>query len=60
MPSVRVAYQLGAGVGYEMTESLTASVDYRVLYSDTGNGVLESSDGDYLNQSVWLGLRYGF
>jgi opacity protein-like surface antigen len=59
LPFARVAYQLGAGVGYDINESLTVSMDYRALYSDTGEGVLESSDGDYLNQSIWLGLRYG-
>ena len=60
LPIARVAFQLGAGVSHPVSESLTASIDYRVLYADTGSGVLESSDGDYLNQSLWLGLRYGF
>lgn len=56
------AYQGGAGVGFDLTKNLTASVDYR--HMKTVEGVFETSIGNvrtaYRAESVMAGLRYSF
>lgn len=55
------AFQLGAGVGYEINPAITLSLDYRFF----GTEDPEFDDGgrfdlEYLNSSLWFGLRYNF
>lgn len=58
------AYQFGAGVGYPLGERITATLDYRLLgttdveFKDRVTGAVVEME--YLNSSVWLGLRFSF
>ncbi len=56
------AYQGGAGVGVDITQNLTASLDYR--HMKTEEGTFKTSAGNvkesYRNQSLMAGLRYSF
>ena len=58
------AYQAGAGIGFDVSRSLTLSVDYRALRTQRGDfatavpGV--SAQDRYQAQSAMVGLRYAF
>jgi opacity protein-like surface antigen len=60
--------QLGAGLGYELTEALTLSLDYRFFVAfvsptaDPGQPGIggEEFDMEYTNSTFLLGLRYRF
>lgn len=49
------AYQLTAGLGYELSAKTTVEITYR--YLDTSNN---DFDLDYSSQNVYAGLRYKF
>jgi OOP family OmpA-OmpF porin len=59
-------YQAGAGIGFELTPSLCASVDYRFMLITRGNYQLDSVGATtdaafrYRAQSAMLSLRYAF
>jgi opacity protein-like surface antigen len=63
-----LGFQLGAGLGYALTEALTLSLDYRffvAFVSPTAAPGQPSIGGEefnieYTNSSFWLGLRYHF
>ena len=63
-----LAFQLGAGLGYALTEVLTLSLDYRFFVAfvsptaDPGQPGIggEEFNMEYTNSSFWLGLRYQF
>ncbi len=64
-----MAFQLGAGLGYEITDTVTLAVDYRFFFVAFLDPTVDSSqpggggqrvDTQYLNSTVWLGLRYRF
>ncbi len=68
-PSTEFAYQIGAGVGYDISRKLTVSVDYRRLWSDKGTfhdtfgAALPLSGGikqHYGADTAMLSLRYTF
>lgn len=57
------AYQAGAGVGFDLTPNLTASVDYR--YVETDRGGFTDNTGNTINaryraNSALFGIRYSF
>ncbi len=57
------AYQGGAGLGFEITRNLTASLDYR--YLKTEDGTFDTAgggtvDAQYFAHSLMAGLRYTF
>lgn len=56
------AYQFGSGLGYELSESVTLTADYRYFATEDADfgqsGV--TAELEYSNSSVWLGLRYQF
>ena len=67
--STEFAYQIGAGVGYDISRHLTVSVDYRRLWSNKGTfhhtfgAVLPVTDGikhHYGANTAMLGVRYTF
>jgi outer membrane protein OmpA-like peptidoglycan-associated protein len=62
--SNRFAYQLGAGVGYDLTRNLALTADYRFLRTDKGDFQNLAAGGTvqdyYQAQSVMVGLRYSF
>ena len=54
-----LAWQVGAGVGYALSEQTTLEVKYRYFATDDA----EFEDGDYLefaSHNIYLGLRYTF
>lgn len=57
------AFQVGAGIGFEVTPNVTLSLDYR-FFGTTDAEITDEADDDddisYLNSSVWVGLRYTF
>jgi outer membrane autotransporter protein len=59
------AWQLGAGVGYELTSSATISLDYRYFSTsaDVETSAATGSVGDEVDldsHTVMVGVRYGF
>jgi OOP family OmpA-OmpF porin len=58
------AYQGGAGVGYDITRHLTASIDWRYLETTKGKFNVEGTDttidAKYRSNSLMGGLRYSF
>ena len=59
---VAFAWQLGAGVGYDLTPSWTATVDYR-WFNAENVGLEDDGDKlglDYETHNVMAGLRYTF
>jgi outer membrane autotransporter protein len=57
------AYQLGLGLGYEVTKSLTLAVEYRYFTTldptfKTANGT--SFDSEFTSHNLSLGVRYRF
>lgn len=57
------AFQVGAGLGFEVTPNTTLSLDYRFFGTTDAHITDEAGDNDdisYLNSSVWLGLRFAF
>jgi opacity protein-like surface antigen len=63
-----LGFQLGAGLGYALTEALKLSLDYRFFVAsvsptaDPGQPSIggEEFNIEYTNSSFWLGLRYHF
>lgn len=64
--NTNLAYQFGAGVGYEVMPHVTVSADYRFLQAVPGeyNPANGSGAGPFTThfrtQSLMLGIRYGF
>lgn len=61
--AVVIAYQLGAGCEFAMTDRLSLDLGYR--YFGTGRPKFDEGNGqvfkmDYISQSVVLGLKVGF
>jgi outer membrane protein OmpA-like peptidoglycan-associated protein len=56
------AYQLGAGVGFELAPNFTASVDYRFIQTNRANfeAFGTADDARYRAHTAMLGLRYSF
>ncbi len=56
------AYQLGAGVGFELAPNLTASADYRFIQTNRSNfeTLGTADDARYRAHTAMLGLRYSF
>lgn len=57
------AFQVGVGLGLEVTPNMTLSLDYRFFGTTDAEVTDEFGDDDdisYLNSSVWLGLRFSF
>lgn len=52
------AFQIGAGVGYDVTPALTVTVDYR--FFGTEDADIVGLDLEYLNSTIMAGLRYNF
>lgn len=52
-------FQWGVGAGYNLTEQLTAFVDYAILYDDKGFDDL-FSEADYKVDAVTVGVTYKF
>ena len=56
--SWQFAYQVGAGVGWEFTDSWILDVSYR--FFGTTNPSFGGSDMQYLSHNLFLGIRYSF
>lgn len=57
------AYQIRAGLGYELTPKLTATLGYRFFDTEDGefaDGVGRRFDAEYRSHGVEAGLRYAF
>ncbi len=57
------AYQLGAGLGYEVNPNLTISLDYRFFATvdpDFTDPTGIEFSAEYMSHNIGLGLRYGF
>ena len=54
-----VAFQLGAGIGYEFTPNLVGSLDFRFFGTDDPE-VTSGVDFEYYNVALMAGLRVGF
>jgi opacity protein-like surface antigen len=56
------AYQLGAGLGYEIRPGLTVGAEYRFFGTEDPELEAFDLDGDYeyRSHSILIGLRYGF
>ena len=52
------AYQVGGGLAYEMTEKATFDIGYR--YFATEDPELDTSEVEFQNHILYLGLRYSF
>ena len=52
------AYQVGVGLAYEMTEKATFDIGYR--YFATEDPELDTSEVEFQNHILYLGLRYSF
>jgi opacity protein-like surface antigen len=50
--------QVGAGVAYEFTENVAVSLDYRFMM--TQDPEFDTTEGEYQNHSVMIGLKYLF
>lgn len=55
-----MAYQAGAGLGYDMTPRLTLGVDYRYLQTERETFAPGAGLSRYQSDSVMAGLRYSF
>lgn len=57
------AYQLGAGIGYEVSSNMTITLDYRYFATDnpvfTDSG-LDDIEFEYFNHSILVGVRVPF
>jgi len=54
------AYQLGTGVGFDVTRRFALSVGYRYFHSDDSRFEPGAADARYRSDSVLAGLRYTF
>lgn len=52
------AYQVGAGVGYAVTDKVTVDVKYR--YFATSDPHFEISTAEYSSHNIYAGIRVGF
>lgn len=52
------AYQVGAGVGYAITEKITVDLKYR--YFGTDDPEFDGVESEFASHNVYLGLRYNF
>ena len=50
--------QVGAGLGYSVTEHVAVSLDYRFLITDDPD--FDGTDAEYQNHTMLLGVRYLF
>ncbi len=50
--------QVGAGLGYSVTEHVVVSLDYRFLITEDPD--FDGTDAEYQNHTVLLGVRYLF
>lgn len=62
---VAFAYQAIVGMGYDITDNIAVTADYRFFHALDLDDALSSGQGsgpgdDYLNHSFVLGLRYAF
>jgi opacity protein-like surface antigen len=56
------AYQIGAGVGYSVTEKDKVTLQYRLLGAAdaTFDDGAEKTEGDYMNHSIMVGFTHSF
>jgi len=50
--------QIGAGIGYSVTDNVVVSLDYRFLITDDPE--FGDTEAEYQNHSVMLGFKYLF
>ena len=52
------AYQAGAGIGYDLSKSLTISAKYR--YFGTADLEFDTTDADFSSHNIMLGVALSF
>jgi len=55
-----LAGQVGAGVGYAVTEQIGLSLDYRFFITENPEFDSLAVEADYRNHSLWAGVKYRF